>query len=69
MAFMIDNKAGYMSDIVLFCNKFKAIRRAVRQTDTDWADVTGYKDGTRTSVELGVGGHWERLSIKGFERA
>ena len=39
IATRVNGKAGHMSDIMLICNKFKEVRRAIGLTDTDWADV------------------------------
>ena len=54
MATRDNGKAGHMSDIMLICNKFKEVRRAVGPNDT-WADVMEYKNSTSANVELGTG--------------
>ena len=46
MTTRIEGKGGHISDIVLVCLKFKEIRGAVRSTDTNWADVMEYENGT-----------------------
>ena len=49
------------------CNHFKKVRRTVGSTDAKCADFIGYENGTSTSVQLGIKGHWERFPIKVFE--
>ena len=65
-AMRINGKAGHMSNIMFVCNQFKRGRRTVRQTDAVRPDFIGNENGTSTSVELIIRGHWEWFLIKVF---
>ena len=62
----INGKAGHMSDIMLVCNQFRKVRRTVRPTNAVWTDFIGNENGTSTSDELSIRGHWEWFPIKVF---
>ena len=38
-----------------------------RPTDAHWTDFMGYENGTSTSVQFCIRGHWERFSFNVFE--